>query len=186
LPKKTTEAIINSGNDYVIGVKMNQIKLCEHIKKIQNNNEHISSSYITMEINRGRTELRRVIVSDYTELVSKEWIGLKQLVIVHRIVKEKGKSRQEYAYFISSRQSNAFLYSEGIRLHWEIENSLHYVKDVTFEEDASKIQTDNAPQNISTIKNIAINILRKNDYKNMAQAMRLVAHDISKIKSMIS
>ncbi len=64
LPKKTTEAIINSGNDYVIGVKMNQIKLCEHIKKIQNNNEHISSSYILqMEINRGRTELRRVIVS---------------------------------------------------------------------------------------------------------------------------
>ena len=113
-------------------------------------------------------------------------IGLKQLVIVHRIVKEKGKSRQEYAYFISSRQSNAFLYSEGIRLHWEIENSLHYVKDVTFEEDASKIQTDNAPQNISTIKNIAINILRRNDYKNMAQAMRLIAHDISKIKNMIS
>ena len=165
---------------------MNQIKLYEQIKKIQDNNEHISSSYITMEINRGRTELRRVSVSDCIERVSEEWIGLKQLVVVHRIVREKGKSREEYAYFISSRQSNAFLYSQGIRLHWEIENSLHYVKDVTFEEDASKIQTGNAPQNISTIKNIAINILRKNEYKNMAQAMRLVANDISKIKSMIS
>ncbi len=57
------------------------------------------------EINRGRTEVRRVIVSDYTEQVSKERIGIKQILIVHRIVKVKGRSRQEYAYFISSRQS---------------------------------------------------------------------------------
>lgn len=183
--KKTTEVIINSGNDYVIGVKMNQKKLHEQIQKITNNNENISSSCIEMEINRGRTELRHVSVSDRIETISDEWIGLKQAVIVHRIVKEKGKTREEYAYFISSRQSNAFLYAEGIRLHWEIENSLHYVKDVTFEEDASKIQTGNAPQNISTIKNMAINILRKNNYVNMAQAMRLVGNDISKIKSMV-
>lgn len=139
-----------------------------------------------MEINRGRTELRQVCVSDHIEKISKEWIGLKQIVTVHRIVKEKSGTREEVAYFISSRQSNAFFYSQGIRLHWEIENSLHYVKDVTFEEDASKIRSGNAPQNISTIKNIAINILRKNKYENMAQAMRLVSNDICLIKNMIT
>ena len=58
------------------------------------------------------------------------------------------------------------------------------MKDVTFEEDASKIRTNNAPQNMSTIKNIAINILRKNEYENMAQAMRLVSNNICLIKNM--
>lgn len=186
MPKKTTEVIINSGNDYVIGVKMNQKKLHEQIEHITSNNEQISSCYTEMEINRGRTELRRVSVSDCIETISEQWVGLKQLVNVHRIVKDKGRTREEFAYFISSRQSNAFFYSQGIRLHWEIENSLHYVKDVTFEEDASKIRTSNAPQNISTIKNIAINILRKNEYENMAQAMRLVSNDICLIKNMIT
>lgn len=170
----------------MIGVKGNQPKLHDQIKHITSKNEKISSSYIEMEINRGRTEFRRVSVSDCIENISKEWVGLKQLISVHRIVKEKGKTREELAYFISSRQSNAFYYSEGVRLHWEIENSLHYVKDVTFEEDASKIRTSNAPQNISTIKNIAINILRKNEYKNMAQAMRLVSNDICLIKNMVT
>lgn len=162
----------------MIGVKLNQKKLHEQIEHITGNNKQISSCNIEMEINRGRTELRRVSVSDCIETISEDWAGLKQVISVHRIVKEKGRTREEFAYFISSRQSNAFFYSQGIRLHWEIGNSLHYVKDVTFEEDASKIRTSHAPQNISTIKNIAINILRKNKYENMAQAMRLVSHDI--------
>jgi predicted transposase YbfD/YdcC len=144
-----------------------------------------SSCYIEMEINKGRTEYRCTSVSDFIEGISPTWVGLKQVVSVHRVVKSKGKMREELAYFISSKQSNAFLYSEGIRLHWAIENSLHYVKDITLNEDDSKIRTGNAPQNISTIKNISINILRSNDYTNMAQAIRLVANDISLIKSMI-
>ncbi len=170
----------------MIGVKGNQKKLHDQIQHITGNKDQISSSYIEMEINRGRTELRHVSVSDCIEKINEEWIGLKQVVSVHRIVNDKGRTREEMAYFISSKQSNAFFYSEGIRLHWEIENSLHYVKDVTFEEDASKIRTSNAPQNISTIKNIAINIFRKNEYKNMAQAVRLVANDICLIKNLIT
>ena len=165
---------------------MNQKILCKQIENITDRSEQISSCYTEMEINRGRTELRRISVSDCIETISEGWIGLKQLVSVHRIVKAKGGTREEFAYFISSRVSNAIFYAEGIRLHWGIENSLHYVKDVTFEEDASKIRTGNAPQNLSTIKNMAINILRKNKYDNMAQAMRLVAHNIALLKTMVA
>lgn len=185
MPKKTTEAIINSNNDYVIGVKKNQPTLYEQIENIVTDKNKISSCYVEMEINKGRTELRCTSVSDCVEGISSQWVGLKQVISVHRIVKTKEKMREEFAYFISSKQSNAFLYAEGIRLHWAIENSLHYVKDVTLKEDVSKIRTGNAPQNISTIKNISINILRNNHYTNMAQAMRLVANDIPLIKSMI-
>lgn len=144
-----------------------------------------SSWYTEIEINKGRTELRSVSVSDNLEGISNQWIGLNQLISIERIVNTKGHRTKETAYFISSKKSNALNYNEGIRLHWAIENSLHYVKDVTLKEDASKIQTGNAPQNISTIKNISMNILRTNQYSNMAQAMRLVANDIPLIKSMI-
>lgn len=72
-----------------------------------------------------------------------------------------------------------------VRSHWEIENSLHWVKDVTLKEDASKIKMGNAPQNMSTIKNIGINLFRKNNYNNIAQAMRLVANDVKTLYDII-
>jgi predicted transposase YbfD/YdcC len=186
LPKKTTEIIIKGKNDYVIGVKKNQPALYNKIQTIMADKNKRSSWYAEIEINKGRTELRSITVSDNVEGISDQWIGLNQLISIHRIVNTKGNKTEETAYFISSKQSNAFSYNEGIRLHWSIENSLHYVKDVTLKEDASKIRTGYAPQNISTIKNISLNILRSNKYSNMTQAMRLIANDIPLIKSLIN
>ena len=164
---------------------MNQPLLYKQVEVTMEDKNKWSSWYTEIEINRGRTELRTVSVSNYLIGINKEWIGIKQLIRVERIVDRQGKKTNEIAYFISSKNTNAYKYKEGIRLHWEIENSLHYVKDVTFKEDASKIVTGNAPQNLSTIKNISINIMRTNQYKNMAQAMRLVANNIPLLKSMI-
>lgn len=164
---------------------MNQPSLFKQVEATMADKNKWSSWYSETEINRGRTELRTVTVSNNLEGIGKEWIGIKQLISIERIVDRQGKKSKEMAYFISSKNTNAFKYKEGIRLHWEIENSLHYVKDVTLKEDASKIVTGNAPQNLSTIKNISINIMRKNQYKNMAQAMRLVANNIPLLKSMI-
>lgn len=167
-------------------MKKNQPTLYRQLEQITGRAEKISSAYTAMETNRGRSERRRVVVSDCTEGIDKEWVGLKEVVSVQRFTKEKGKIKEETAYFISSRKANALFYAEGIRLHWQIENSLHWVKDVTFGEDASKIRTGHAPQNLSTIKNIAMNIFRKNDYSNMAQAMRVVANKIELIKNLIT
>ena len=178
--------IIDSNNDYLIGVKKNQPTLYHQIETIIADKNNQSSSYTTLEINKGRTELRHTMVSNNIGIISKGWKGLQQIIGVHRIVKEKTKTREETAYFISSKNENAFLYEEGIRSHWEIENSLHWVKDVTLKEDASKIQKGNAPQNISTIKNIGINIFRGNNYKNIVQAMRLVANDIDTLYAIIT
>ena len=183
MPKKTTSVIIDSHNDYLIGVKKNQPTLYYQIKAIIADKDKHSSSYIALETNKGRSELRHTIVSNCTDAISKDWEGLRQVVGVYRRVKDKVETREEMAYFISSREGNAFLYAEGVRNHWEIENSLHWVKDVTLKEDASKIKAGNAPQNISTLKNIGINILRKNDYK-IAQGIRLVANDIATLYNM--
>jgi predicted transposase YbfD/YdcC len=94
---------------------------------------------------------------------------------------------EETAYYISSLTSKipAENFGKGVRGHWGIESSLHFTKDKTFLEDASKVRTKNSPQNMSLIRNIAINVFRKNNYSNIAQAIRLVANDISKIKTLL-
>lgn len=143
------------------------------------------STYTDHILNKGRSEIRSISVSNCLDGISNDWIGLKELVKVERMTRRNGCPQKETAYFISSLRASASMYHEGIRLHWEIENSLHWVKDVTFFEDASKIRTKEAPQNISTLKNIVINVFRKNQFKNMAEAKRLVSNHIIKMKQLI-
>jgi predicted transposase YbfD/YdcC len=185
LPKKTTGVIIESNNDYLIGVKKNQPKLYDQIEATLADRNNQSSSYTTLEKSRDRVELRHIMISNVIDGINKDWIGLQQIIGVHRRVICKGKTTEETAYFISSKNTNAFSYEEGVRGHWAIENSLHWVKDVTLKEDDSKIRKGNAPQNISAIKNISLNIFRVNDYTNMAEAMRLVSNDINTLYALI-
>jgi len=135
---------------------------------------------ITTEKNRGRLETRTVHVYDNLENIDSQWHGLQSLISVHRKVETPKKTIQETAFFISSLPGStpAQVFGQGIRSHWSIENSLHYVKDVTLNEDASRIRTKQAPENISLIRNIVLNILNKNGYTNKAQASRLLVNDI--------
>jgi len=71
-------------------------------------------------------------------------------------------------------------YNYGIRAHWGVE-SMHYVKDVTFGEDASLIRTSNAPTNFSIIRNIAINVLRREKYINFPQAIRMIGGNVEQL-----
>lgn len=170
----------------MIGVKKNQQLLHRDIERIMAQKENVNSKYTDIEQNKGRQEVREVSVSNCLDGISKEWVGVEQVVKVFRITKEKKKIRTETVYFISSLRGHATFYNEGIRAHWSIENSLHWVKDVTFKEDASKIRTEDAPENLSTIRNITINIFRTNDYNNMEQAKRLVCNDIELLKKYIT
>lgn len=75
-------------------------------------------------------------------------------------------------------------YNIGIRNHWSVE-SMHYVKDVTFGEDASLIRTGNAPTNFSIIRNITMNVLRRENYINFPQAIRMIGGDIKKLCNLL-
>jgi predicted transposase YbfD/YdcC len=135
------------------------------------------------------------VVEVYNNLngINSGWVGIQSIVKVKRTVnymggKNKNKVFKETAYFISSLPSNtkAKIFNQGIRSHWSIENSLHYIKDETFKEDSSRIRTKNAPANLSLIRNIAINIFRENNYENIAQAIRLISNDIARMFEMIT
>jgi len=186
--KKTTEVIIDSGNDYTIGVKENQPILLEKVKKISLYPNQKSFSR-TIELNRGRIELREAFVYDAPEELKEDWKNISKIIRIERTTKDGnettrkgGEISEETAYFISSKDEDSEYFNKGIRLHWSIENSLHYVKDVTFKEDASRIKKGNSAENNSMIKNIVINIFRgENCYESMAQAVRLNCNKIKKM-----
>lgn len=184
--KETVKAIIKSKNDYIIGVKGNQKNL---YKQIQENIEKETPVDINISYgnNRGRKEKRISEVYKNLDNISSVWTGLRSIIKVERFVERDNKNTNEIAYYISSLspKTSAKEFNLAIRNHWLIENSLHYVKDKTFREDASKIRKGSAPQNLSIIRNIAINIFRNHGYTNMAQAIRLVSDDLRKIYQMM-
>ena len=103
-----------------------------------------------------------------------------------RLVKCKGKEAKETAYFISSLSSktDAKIFNEGIRGHWNIE-SFHYIKDVVFGEDKSKVKTKNSPCNYSIIRNLVINIFRKNNLHKMQETIEKCANNVPFMMSLI-
>ena len=182
--KKTIYAILKKDSFYVLEVKENQQNLLKKVKFIA---EYlpVESSHTTKEKNRGREEIRKVTTyKEHLDLKYYGWDDLELIVKVHRIVKHKtGKTSEEIAYFITNLKEKASFFNKGIRGHWKIENSLHYVKDVTFKEDRLKIRTENGPQNMSLLRTLVINIFRLKGYSNIIQATRLLS---GRIEAMVT
>jgi predicted transposase YbfD/YdcC len=72
-----------------------------------------------------------------------------------------GVTSLETSYYITSLTSDAVQIARAVRGHWGIENSLHWVLDIAFREDESRIRKDHAPANFATIRHMALNLLRK-------------------------
>jgi predicted transposase YbfD/YdcC len=92
-----------------------------------------------------------------------KWSNLNAVVRVEYLRQFKnGKSQLESRYFITSLSKNAEQLADYIRGHWTIENQLHWVLDVEFGEDDSRIKFDNAPENLAVIRHLALNLLKLN------------------------
>ncbi len=92
-----------------------------------------------------------------------------------RTVTTDGQTTCEVEYAITSvprEKANAAKLLLWWRDHWKLENQLHYVRDVTLGEDASRIRTGNAPENLASVRNAAIGLLRRLGHTNIAAALR--------------
>ena len=90
-----------------------------------------------------------------------QWKGLQSIVMVTSQREAAGKTSSLTRYYISSMDNNAEKILHAARSHWGIENSLHWVLDVVMREDDSRICKDNAPENMATLRHIALNLLRQ-------------------------
>ena len=168
---KIVNQIANQKADYLITLKKNQSGLYKRVDELFNlalsdcKNESLSSKYTKCESGHGRTEKRQYhVLNDIRELVdsNKKWSNFSSAIKVEYSRRLKnGKAKLESRYFITSLSQDAKQLAEYIRGHWSIENQLHWVLDVDFHEDDSRIRKDNAPENLAVIRHIAINIIKQ-------------------------
>lgn len=108
------------------------------------------------------------------------WPALAQVCRIHREVEyvsgpQNGTTRHEWAYALTSlppKRADAARLEQIWRGHWQIENGLHYVRDVTLGEDACQVRADRAPANLAACRNTALNLLRRAGVTNVAAAIR--------------
>jgi predicted transposase YbfD/YdcC len=178
LPKKTLATIIDSNNDYIIAVKKNQKKLYELLENKSLINEPVSLD-ISQEISLGRDVKRTVKVYDDLSCLNLDyWKGTKSLICVTREGRRGSKPYYQKVFYISSLSLTASEFGKRIREHWSIENQLHWVKDVVFQEDISRIHCPNAQQNFSIIRTIIINLIRAHGVKSCTELKRNLKDNI--------
>jgi predicted transposase YbfD/YdcC len=179
--RDVAKRIVDKKGDYVFCLKGNQESLHDEVKfffeecQAANYNDVDHRYFETVEKDHGRIEIRRcwVVEDDAIRWLEREdqWPGLKSIAAIQAERKIRGKTTSETRYFISSLTGSAEKIAKAAREHWAIENSLHYVLDVTFNEDKSRIRKDNAPENLAVLRRIALNMV-KNESTHKKSSVR--------------
>jgi predicted transposase YbfD/YdcC len=184
--KKIAQTIRDRKADYVLAVKGNQAQLYQDIQdwfayadKVAF--QDINHDYVKcVNKGHGRLEIRQCwVINDPVafEYIRhyEGWTDLNAIVHVQRERHIKGKVEQETAYYITSLSADAKTLLLATRHHWGIENSLHWVMDVTFREDDMRIRIGNSSQNMVVLRHIALNILKKDTSKKSLKQKRYKA-----------
>ena len=163
--KNIVSAIVEKEADYLIAVKGNQGNLQEQMEDSFRFLPAVSVSVSEeTDCGHGRVETRRCSVIRDLSLIEniEKWKNLRSLIKIEteRYDKCRQTTLKETRLYISSLESDADLINKSVRSHWGVENSLHWVLDVAFNEDRSRKRAGNAAQNFSLINRIALNLLK--------------------------
>ena len=175
---KLLEIIIEQGADYLIALKGRNGKLFAAAQEVFSDESIEKEQFETLEKGHGREEkryYRSVPATAIDDTITAPYPQLSRLVEVQRHRKETRKSEVftvETHYYVTSLSSEITSLSEKIRQHWAIENSLHHVLDVGFEEDASRMRKGHASTNFSMVRKIAMNYLLPGKSKAGIKQMR--------------
>ena len=157
---------------YVLQVKGNQDHLEEDIidafaatdqASTQERKEQGIDVFESSDSKHGRKEYRRCEAMPVPKTLRNllEWKDLTSICRVARIYDEKGESKSEVRYFISSLSAGAKRLAGAVRKHWGVENGLHWVLDMAFDDDRNRTETGDAPENLATLRRWVLSLLRQ-------------------------
>jgi len=181
--RDTATYITDHGADYVFTVKLNQPGLRRMLAAIPW--QQIPAHRHT-ERSHGRTATRTIKAVEAPDRIG--FPGARQVLQLRRTVTRHSKRSVEVVYLICSQsmtQAPPATVARWIRGHWAIEDRLHYVRDVTYDEDRSRVRTGTGAEVMATLRNLAISLLRLNGSDNIAQATRHTARDVTRAAKLI-
>ena len=176
--------IIEQENDYVLAVKDNQPTLHQEVQRVMDEARTAPTPrpvdyHETIEKGHGRMEVRRVWRTDRVNWLRDQdhWPGLATLVLVESEQTIDNKTTRQQRHYISSVAGvSAKRMARVIRQHWGIENSLHWVLDMAFDEDSCRMRLGHAARNMALLRKIALNLLKQDKTINAGiQSKRLKA-----------
>ena len=176
--------IVAQQGDYVLALKGNQGNLHQDVQQLfdhahsQNFRGIEHDFYETQEQGHGREELRRYWMMGNTEYLigAKNWANLTTIGCVESQRKVGDKITSEKRYYLLSLPLDATCFARALRGHWGIENQLHWVLDVGFREDQSRVTQGYGAENLAVIRHLAVNLLsQEKSAKGGIRARRLKA-----------
>jgi predicted transposase YbfD/YdcC len=177
------QAILDRGGDYVLALKRNQPTLHDEVSRYFEDPETNGLATVeTTDKDHGRIETRSTTVSHEVAWLQSDrrysgeprFPGLKALVRTTTRTERRGKVTEETRYFLSSAALSPERAAEAIRGHWGIE-SMHWVLDVIFKEDQSRLRKGHGAQNMALVRRLAFNIVRAGRGKRSIKTTRKAA-----------
>lgn len=170
--EETARTIRASGGDYLLRLKGNHPALHAMVEEYFADPHILGdlASTTSTDADHGRIETRRAWVSHDLDWLrgpksaSNEPVLLPDMAclgMIEATVEQRGKTTVTRHYHISSRPLSARNYLDAARAHWAVENSLHWVLDVIFDEDRARNRKDNGPENLTTLRKLALNLLNR-------------------------
>ena len=182
--KTIAEKIRSKEADYLLAVKGNHADLYEDIKlylddvAARASLPEMADYSETLDKGHGRIEIRRCWVSTDVSWLNQrhDWKDLLMIGAVESERHEGEKVSLERRYFITSRVTNASQFMAAVRSHWSVENNLHWVLDIGFREDESRIRKDYGPENMAVFRQMAVNVLNQDSTEKFGvQNKRIMA-----------
>lgn len=182
--KQVAHQIVAQQADYVLALKGNQGHAHEEVAHFfetglrKGFGDVTVYTHETADYDHGRIEKRRYSQVDQIDwlLAKDDWSGLASIGMMQTERTLNGVTSQETRYYLSSLPAGVGRFANAVRAHWGIENSLHWRLYICFAEDSSRIRRDRAPQNMATIRHIALNLLQnEKTLKRGIKARRLQA-----------